>query len=249
MISIFKYGCLTPIVLGLLLSTGLSAQVVNYRGAMSKIRQEKRVDADILVDTIRAEHLYAIGPVENLRGEILVWNNIAYVAALTEDKKPYVRKDVKNLKAIFLVYADVKEWDTLLIDKKQAGSITELQSTITNIAFLHGLDTSSAFPFQVFGKAKQGYGHIMFKDSSVKQITPDELQKATFINTFTDQYIQMLGFYSQHHQTIFTHHNSYLHIHYRLRNKYQAGHLEQIQLDPDQQFRILLPKQKPLPNQ
>lgn len=232
------------IVLFFLVMPGVHAQMVKYSGAMSKIRQEKRVDAAIMVDTIKAKNLYAVGPVENLRGEIIVWNNVAFVAAINEEKKPYVRKDVKNLKAIFLVYADVNEWDTLMINKKEISSLKELESTITNAAHRHGLDTSSAFPFQVFGKAKQGSGHIMYKDSSVKLITPEELQKAAYINTFTDQYIQMLGFYSQHHQTIFTHHDSYLHIHYRLRNKYQAGHLEQIHLDPDQELRILFPKQK-----
>jgi hypothetical protein len=72
---------------------------------MRKIRQDKQVDASILIDTIKAKNLYALGPVENLRGEIIVWNNNAFVAALTEDKQPYVQKNVKDLKAIFLVYA------------------------------------------------------------------------------------------------------------------------------------------------
>jgi acetolactate decarboxylase len=227
-----------------LVMPGVHAQMVKYSGAMSKIRQEKKVDAAILVDTINAENLYAVGPVENLRGEILVWDNVAFVAAINEEKKPYLRKDVKNLKAIFLVYADVKEWDTLLIEKKQVRSIAELESAIAYSASRYGLDTSSAFPFQVFARAKQGSGHIMYKDLSVILITPEDLQKAAYVNTFTDQYIQMLGFYSQHHQTIFTHHDSYLHIHYRLRNKYQAGHLEEIYLDPEQELKILFPKQK-----
>ena len=61
----------------------------------------------------------------------------------------------------------------------------------------------------------------MFKDTSITQITPEVLEKAKYTNSFTEQYIQMLGFYSQHHQTIFTHHDSFLHIHYRLRNKYR----------------------------
>jgi acetolactate decarboxylase len=234
------------ITISFLILPEIQAQVVKYSGSMSKIRQQKRVDGEILVDTIALANLYALGPVENLRGEIIVWNNNAFVAALTEDKKPYVQKNVKDLKAIFLVYADVKNWDTVLISKHQISSISDLETFISKTAFLQGHDTSSAFPFQIFARAKQGSGHIMFKDTSITLITPEVLEKAKYTNSFTEQYIQMLGFYSQHHQTIFTHHDTFLHIHYRLRNKYQAGHLEELQLDPNYPIKLLFPqKQKP----
>jgi acetolactate decarboxylase len=176
----------------------------------------------------------------------MVWDNNTFVAALTEDKKPFVQKNVKNLKAIFLVYADVKEWDTIIVNEHQIRSMSHLETFITKMAFDQGLDTASAFPFQIFARAKQGKGHIMFKDTSIKLITPEILETSKYINSFTDQYIQMLGFYSQHHQTIFTHHDSFLHIHYRLRNKYQAGHLEELHLDPSYPMRLLFPRnQKP----
>jgi len=65
---------------------------VKYSGKKSKIGQEKRVDAAIMVDSIKGNHLYAIGPVENLRGEILVWDGKPFVAAITDDKKPHSKK-------------------------------------------------------------------------------------------------------------------------------------------------------------
>lgn len=229
------------IFISFMVCAGSQAQIVKYSGSMSKIRQQNRVDAEILIDTIAAANLYAIGPVEDLRGEIMVWDNNTFVAALTEDKKPFVQKNVKNLKAIFLVYADVKEWDTIIVNEHQISSMSNLETFITKMAFDQGLDTASAFPFQIFARAKQGSGHIRYKDTSITQITPEILERSTYINSFNDQYIQMLGFYSQHHQTIFTHHDSYMHIHYRLRNKYQAGHLEELHLDPNYPIRLLLP--------
>jgi acetolactate decarboxylase len=222
------------------------AQLVKYSGTMRKIRQDKQVDASILIDTIKAKNLYALGPVENLRGEIIVWNNDAFVAALTNDKQPYVQKKVKNLKAIFLVYADVEHWDTILLRETQINSMLDLEHFISRAVHNQNVDTSLAFPFQIYARAISGQGHIMFKDTSETEITPEILEKARTENSFTDQYIQMLGFYSQHHQSIFTHHDTYLHIHYRLRNKYQAGHLEQLKLDPNYPIKLLLPqKDKP----
>ena len=215
--------------------------LVKYSGKMSKIGQEKRVDAEILVDSIKGNHLYAVGPVEDLRGEIIVWDSKPFVAAITEDKKPYLQKNVKPLKAIFLVYADVSNWDTVMLTN-MISSMDDLQKSITNAAYQHGMDTASAFPFLIFGKIKEGSGHIMFKDSSVKAITPDVLKAANYKNTFKEQFAQMIGFYSQHHQNIFTHQSSYLHIHYRMANKYQAGHLDMVSFDEKEPVKLLLPR-------
>ena len=52
----------------------------------------------------------------------------------------------------------------------------------------------------------------------------------------------MLGFYSQKHQGIFTSMDSYLHIHYLLSNKYQAGHLDEVVFDKATPIRLLIPK-------
>jgi acetolactate decarboxylase len=120
--------------------------------------------------------------------------------------------------------------------------MSDLETFISRAAHKQNIDTSFAFPFQIYARAISGHGHIMFKDTSEKQITPQVLEKARTENLFSDQYIQMLGFYSQHHQSIFTHHDTYLHIHYRLRNKYQAGHLEQLKLDPNYPIKLLFPK-------
>lgn len=214
--------------------------LVKYSGKMSKIGQEKRVDAAIMVDSIKGEHLYAIGPVENLRGEIIVWDNNPFVAAITEDNKPYLLKNVKSLKAIFLVYADISNWDTVFINKK-INSIKDLEKEITDAAFKYGIDTSTAFPFILLGKVNEGSGHIMYKDTAVNTISATVLQEANHKNYFSKQYAQMLGFYSQHHQTIFTHHDSFLHIHYRMANKYQAGHLDTISFAEGVTIRLLLP--------
>ena len=236
-----KYlGIVTVLLLLAIVSTAQRTEV-HFKGKMSKIGQEKRVDAEILVDTIQAKHLYALGPVENLRGEIMVFDSKPFVAAITESGEPALLKNQKNLHAIFLVYANVQQWDTLLI-KEPISSMNVLQNSITAKAFLHGTDTAKAFPFLLIGKVKQGSGHIMFKDPAVTEITPESLKVAKHINTFTEQMAQMLGFYSQHHQTVFTSQNSYVHVHYRLGNKYQAGHLDEVVFDDSVPLKLLLPK-------
>lgn len=214
---------------------------VKVAGKMSKIGKENRVDADILVDTINYTNLYALGPVENLRGEMIIWDNKRYIAALTDDKKPMVQKNTKNLKAIFLAYANVSKWDTLVI-KDNIGSLQKLQILISKKASEKGMDTTKAFPFLMYARVAYGKGHIMFKDTTEKVLNAAVLKAAKNINSFEGIDARMLGFYSQNHQTVFTPQGSFIHIHYLLSNKYQAGHLDEIIFDPQTPIRLLIPK-------
>lgn len=214
---------------------------VRVIGKMSKIGKEFNLNAEVSIDTIVSNHLYALGPVENLRGEIIIWDNKKYVAALTEEKQPMLLKNVKNLKAIFMVSSIVKSWDTLLIIEK-IGSIQQLQVMVGNMAAQNGIDTNIAFPFLLIGKVKSGKGHIMFKDTSSKEVNAEVLKAAKNINTFSGIDARMLGFYSKNHKGVFTHSDSFVHIHYLLSNRYQAGHLDEVEFESNSTIKLLIPK-------
>jgi acetolactate decarboxylase len=237
-----KHIIYTTILILLAKFTIAQLPLVNYQGKMSKIGQDGRVDSEILVDTIKGSHLYALGPVENLRGEIIVWDSKQWVAALTPEGEPTLLKNVKNLNAIFLVYAQIPIWDTIQL-KDKIESLSDLQKSINKAANLHGTDTSSAFPFLLFGTVSKGSGSIMFKDPRITTINTESLKNAKHSNYFSNQQAQMLGFYSQHHQKIFTSTNSFIHIHYRLGNKYQCGHLDEVVFDQSESLQLLLPHQ------
>jgi acetolactate decarboxylase len=164
------------------------------------------------------------------------------VAAISEKDSPVVLKNVKKLNAIFLVYANVPRWDTIYLQQKIT-SIQELQNAVIQAAFKHGTDTNSAFPFLLFASIKEASGHIMFKDTMVKTINSDALKAAKHITHFSSQKAQLLGFYSQHHQTIFTHHDSFLHLHYLVSNNSQAGHLDEISFSENEPVQLLIPHQ------
>jgi acetolactate decarboxylase len=51
--------------------------------------------------------------------------------------------------------------------------------------------------------------------------------------------VTILGFYSRHHQGIYTHHTSHMHLHVLSDDLTLAGHLDQ--LAPGNDFKIFLP--------
>ena len=220
------------------------SQSVRYAGKMTKVGTDRNLSADILIDTLQTKNLYAIGPVENLRGEIIVWNGRPFVAAIKEENgQPYVQKEVKDLKAIFLVYSHVEKWDTIVVHK-QVGSMAELENLVGELAFRNGQDTAEAFPFLITGKIRSGAGHIMFKKEKPGPVSAEEVKQASHRFEFRAGRVQMLGFYSRHHQRVFTHADSFIHVHYRFANRYEAGHLDAVVMDESEPIRLLIPHKK-----
>ena len=216
------------------------AAEVKFAGAQLKVRQGD-FSAAVLLDTLPKNHLFAIGPEEGLRSEIFVWDGRIFRAGvLRETGKPYVEKDIKNMKAVFLVWANIPAWDTLVIGK-HISSLKDLEEVIGKEAHQHGTDTAGAFPFLLFGKLQKGKGHIMDKDPAIKAPTSGTAEDAKKYFPVDGEKVQMVGFYSHHHQRIFTHHDSYIHIHYRTYSKFHAGHLDEAAFDPSVPIRLLLP--------
>ena len=56
----------------------------------------------------RFEHLYALGPLEGLRGEISVFDGVPLIARVREGTVTVAAEDGAG--ACFLVYADVPSW-------------------------------------------------------------------------------------------------------------------------------------------
>src|SRR5262245_30672009 len=83
-----------------------------YVGEQREIFRTGRAGASLaLADLQGIPDLYALGPVEGLDGEITVFNSMAYVSKLRGAGDAYAVDCTFNHNAIFLVWAQVREWD------------------------------------------------------------------------------------------------------------------------------------------
>ena len=57
--------------------------------------------------------------------------------------------------------------------------------------------------------------------------------------TLTNENVEIVGFYSTKHQGIFTHHDSFLHMHLITTDEQKMGHLDAVQL---KEMKLFLPK-------
>ncbi|HLF19766.1 MAG TPA: acetolactate decarboxylase, partial [Bacteroidota bacterium] len=84
---------------------------VHVVGAMKNVMLKGELFGTIALDTISArEHLYGLGPVENLVGEILIADGVSYIATIADDSTIRVEKRF-DVRAPFFVYARIDQWN------------------------------------------------------------------------------------------------------------------------------------------
>lgn len=194
-------------------------------GAMKNVMHKGELFAWMDLDTLTdMAHLYGMGPVENLTGEILVWDGIGYKASVATDTTMNITNTLA-LKAPFFGYANIEDWQQMPIP-----------DSISDIAQLEQyLDVqTNTKPRPYFFKIKavviSAKVHLMNLPPGTKVSSPEDARKGQKVYTIKNQEVDMLGFFSKEHQTIFTHHDTWLHIHLLTADKKIMGHLDEMDL-------------------
>ena len=193
---------------------------VNVAGTTGAIMHQSDLSTHINIDTLGMKHLYGLGPVSGLLGEIVVLDGKVYSTSL-DNGKPV--NGSKRLASMF-VYSTVSRWDGFLLPDT-ISSLSTLSNIIQEIAASIGYTHTDVFPFLIRAKATAIY-HIMDWKSGFLH-TPENHRKFAYNDSVKNQPVTLLGFYSDHHKGVFTHQKSNMHIHI-LTSGHIVGHLDKI---------------------
>lgn len=212
------------ISLGLLASPTLPAQEVHMSGAMHRVMAQGDLSATVQLDSLLDEpHLFALGPVAGLQGEIMAFDGRVYVSrmqgeALQLGLKPQVQ-------APFLVYSHVAAWQAHRLEGGLR-SLADLQAQVAELGQQAGL--SGPFPFRLSGRLDTAAWHVI--DWQAEQPHSHAAHKAAQ-RRWRSHGVQaeLLGFYSTAHEGVFTHRGEYVHVHYLSERRAEMGHLDEVQ--------------------
>lgn len=196
---------------------------VKVIGEMKNVMWKGELQGNINLDTIADNsNLYGLGPVEYLTGEVLIIEGKAYQATVVSNTEMKVEETYK-IKAPFFGYSAIAEWEErILPDNIQ--TISDLESYLDKI-------TKSAvrpFMFKLSGKVKKAKIHIVNLPENTKVSSPKEAHEGQVDYFLKDEKVDIVGFFSTEHQTIFTHHNTFLHMHLITKNRLKMGHLDEV---------------------
>lgn len=200
---------------------------VKHSGALRTI-MSGNIQSVISLDTLsKMKNLYALGAVDNLKGEIQIFDSQPSNSFVVDSSLQI--KDSYNLKASLLVYAEIEAWDSFQIENSKTKS--DLEKQIFEIAIANGTDTEKPFPFLLEGAIASLDWHVInWKDDD--SIHNHKKHKESGLNgTLQNQEVQIIGFYSTKHKAIFTHHTTNMHMHFKTKDGAVAGHIDDLLLD------------------
>ena len=224
----------------ILFSFRASAQEVLTSGKAKNVMMGIDLSATVALDTLLSKnHLYALGPVDDLQGEITVFDGDIYAAQVTNRRKRKIKLlEAEGIKAPFLVYAYVSEWQTYSV-AVVIQNLKDLERIVDSLGRIHGFSESDAFPFLLDGTFLEVEYHIIKRNKREKEHNHEAHSKAKihFSNCLIPA--NLIGFYSRNHEGVFTHKGQFIHVHFLPKDRRVTGHLDN--LNHTGEVLILLP--------
>jgi acetolactate decarboxylase len=195
-------------------------------GAMRNTMFNGQLAGLIQLDTITKPGTYGIGPVEYLRGELLLWDGHAYRSTAQGDGAMIV-EERPDSKAPFFVHQQVNAWQEIPLPD----SITDLPSLD---AFLTARYASMGepFTFKLRGTVSEVHAHIVDVSPGTVINGPDDAHRENKHFTLRDRTMDLLGFFSTRHKAVFTHHDTHIHVHGITIDRDWMGHVEAMRFMP-----------------
>ena len=218
---------LTLLVLTISTSLLAGSPEVRVIGEMRRMFTAHDIGANVdLVKMKSIPHLYALGPLAGLKGEITVQEGQVLVSQA--HGKDAVVSVVPNAKAVFLVYSTVHAW-------RQIGIPTNVVTDEDLASFLQSkLPAQSRSPFLLRGIAARAQYHIQNYQGKAKDLTHEAHDKAKVLYDLSQTPVELVGFFTSREDDrgSFVHQGQTIHIHLISDDRKSVGHLESIWLAP-----------------
>lgn len=196
---------------------------VKVIGEMKNVMWKGELQGNINLDTINdKKHLYGLGPVEYLAGELLILDGKSYKSTVVSDTEMDV-EETFDIKAPFFGYTNISGWT------EQA--VPENIQTIKNLEVYLDIETRNStrpFMFRLTGTVEKAVIHIVNLPKGTRVSSPKDAHRGQVNYELKDEQIEILGFFSTQHKAIFTHHDTYLHMHLITADRKKMGHLDEV---------------------
>ncbi len=194
-------------------------------GAMKNVMWKGELGSSIDLDTITDRNgLYGLGPLSYLAGELLINNGECYVSKVTSDSTMSVEKTF-DASAPFFVYGRVIQWSETALPQS-IKSIQDLETFIDEKT----KDHKRPFAFKLIGRVSSAVFHIQNLPAGTKVSSPAEAHQGQVKYQVSNENAEVIGFFSTEHQGIFTHHDSYLHMHIITEDEKKMGHVDELEI-------------------
>jgi acetolactate decarboxylase len=194
---------------------------VEWFGSQGDFISGKAEEAVSLERFADLESLYAVGPLEQARGEVSIYDSIPLISQVQGGQVDVTIDFYRH--AAFLVYAIVEDWRRVTVPEP-IETEQQLENQLVAWAVTSGIDVDEPFPFLLNGLVAQATFHVLCNRGRGRYAELHEKSKVRF--PIANESVEVVGFYSRHHRGIFTPRDSNFHMHVRTLDNRFSGHLE-----------------------
>jgi acetolactate decarboxylase len=190
-------------------------------GAMKDAMWKGELYSKINLDTIKDKKgLYGLGPQTQLTGEIIIIDGKSYVSQVKTDSTMTVQETYKT-GAPFFVYGNVTEWKSVKVPE----TITTIEA-LERFVDQQSKTMKRPFAFKISGEIEEVTIHIQNLPPNSKVSSPQEAHVGQTNYNLQNENVDIVGFFSTEHKTVFTHHDTFMHLHLMTSDKTKMGHLD-----------------------
>ena len=223
---------IAPIVIALVAlgpsdSTAPKPYEVKWVGELHKVMMEGEDAGVISLDSLGGgAKLYALGPLEGSNGEITVFAGDPFIATI-RDGVPHIEHSA-SVQAPLLVWAEVESWTPMALPEN-VKSLEDLDRFVAERAAVDGSGLEAPFPFRVTGRVEKMSMHIVNRQGREAK-GHEAHDKIKVMLPVESAEVELLGFWSDRHEGVFTHRGSHVHVHGRTTDDKLSGHVDEVVL-------------------
>ena len=221
-------ACTKPDKVEPLQALATNAPVIRVDGALMKMMHQGDLSAKAsLRDFVGKKGAYGLGALEDLGGEVLIWDGQVMTSVPDGSGGMKVEKGAvaEARSATLLVSTVLERWKEVELTTSIA--FKDLDAEIERLARQAGIDADKPFPFRLEGKMDELQWHVIDGSKIPEGAQGHEAHIATAVRgDLNGQAVQILGFFSKHHHAVFTHHDTNTHAHVLAKEPEVVGHVD-----------------------
>lgn len=203
---------------------------VDHVGAMREVMREGRTEARLtLAKAIEQPHVYAVGAMESLSGEVTIVDGDVWIASVV-DGAVQMRgpAPAAHDAATLLTHASVPHW--AVVEIARPADAQALERAIAEAAAVRGMDVDQPFPFLFKGQVTRLDLHVIDGFCPVGGTPAPGAGEPwrTTIENHPD--VTIVGFFARNQAGVLTHHGTVLHMHalVEIDGRLVTGHVDDV---------------------
>jgi len=173
---------------------------VEWFGSQGDFIAGKAEEAVSLERFADLESLYAVGPLEQARGEVSIYDSIPLISQVQGGQVDVTIDFYRH--AAFLVYAIVEDWRRVTVPEP-IETEQQLENQLVAWAVTSGIDVDQPFAFLLHGLISKGRFHVLCHQGKGRY-SAELHEKAKVRFPIVNESVEIVGFYSRQHRGVFT---------------------------------------------